>query len=100
MLADQAIDEAGGLVHQLGQGPVAPAIGPFELQIGGAMAPDGLQFWCPLDEFAERPASPGLQVDLQQVVVQDVADAMALGRQQLFGGVAGAAEGGRQGRGE
>ena len=64
----------------------------------GSAAPEGLLLREALAQILAEQAAPGLQVDFQEVVTQLRDQPLALGLQEMVGGVGGPAQGGAVGR--
>ena len=94
MGAQQSIDKAPRLGHQLLDRVIWRAISTLQLQGLGGFPPEALPLRIHFDQLAAQQATPRGQIDLEQPFIELGAHASAMGFQQQGGGVACPTEGG------
>ena len=67
---EQAIHEAAGLIHQLHQRAIAAAVPPLQVQFQWLALPGGEIHGVAFRELIDAHPRPGLQVHLQQPVIE------------------------------
>lgn len=93
VVGQKPIGEAPGLVHQLQEGAIGPAVGALQFQRFGGLPPAPFLLRMVRQQILTPKAAPGRQVDLQQFLhVQRVVGG-TVGLQQQGGRLAGPLQG-------
>lgn len=89
--------KAAGLLHQFADGAIEAPIGAFEGEGFRGLAPAALLLGIALSELVAEQATPGRQINFQELVTGGGHQTLTLGRQQSGGGAGGAAQRGSVG---